>query len=169
MSAKPVVVLTATCLVWGVLLGITHVLTKDKIVEAERAEINKVLSEIFPSASFVEENGYYRCIENGKLVGYAAIVEGAGYGGKMKVAVGIYVDNTIRGVRVVSHSETPGLGSRVAEDEFLKQFEGKTLERVWLKSDGGDIDAITGATISSRAVVEAVRKGMEELARRFSL
>ncbi len=163
IKSKSVVVLTLICLIVGGVLGVTYNLTREKIAEAEQAKIDQALSEIFPSAEFVEENDYYMALENGELTGYAVIVEGRGFGGKLKVAIGIRLDGTIQRVRVISHSETPGLGSEVAEDEFLAQFEGKTLEELKLKKEGGEIDAVTGATISSRAVVDIVREELQKM------
>ncbi len=162
-SSKPTVVLTLICLVAGTLLSITYDHTAEKIAEAEQAKINHALSEIFPSADFVEEDGYYKALENEELVGYAAIVEGKGYGGTIKIAVGIRLDETIKHVRIISQNETPGLGSRITEDEFLNQFDNKSLDELKLSREGGKIDAITGATISSEAVVNIVRGEFQEL------
>lgn len=160
---KPAAVLTLICLVAGTFLSITYDRTAEKIVEAEQAKINYALSEIFPSANFVEENGYYKALENEELVGYAAIVEGKGYGGTIKIAIGVCLDGTIKHVRIISQDETPGLGSRITEDEFLNQFDNKSLDELKLSKEGGKIDAITGATISSEAVVNIVRGEFQEL------
>lgn len=162
-EVKPVAVLVITCVVWGALLGFIHGATEEKIEEAERTELYRTLSEIFPGAQFSEEDGHYACLENGGVVGYAMVVEERGFGGKMKVVVGISEEGKVVGVRVVSHSETPGLGSKITEEEFLAQFGGKRLEEILLKKDGGEIEGVTGATISSRAVVRAVRSGLENL------
>jgi electron transport complex protein RnfG len=162
-EVKPVAVLVVTCLVWGALLGLTHGATEKRIEEAERAELYRTLSQIFPSAQFTEENGYYVCSENGVVVGYAVEVEERGYGGKMRVLVGVLPEGTVAGVRILSHGETPGLGAKVTEEAFLGQFRGKGLEGMALKKDGGEIEGVTGATISSRAVVRAVRSGLENL------
>ena len=156
-------VLTLICLVAGVLLAITYDLTKEKISEVEQAEVNQALSAIFPSAEFMEENGYYKALENGELIGHAVIVEGTGYSGKIKIAFGICLDDTIQRVRVITHSENPGLGSKMAGDEFLMQFEGKTLQELKLRKEGGEIDAVTGATISSEAVVDIVREELQRI------
>ncbi len=162
-EVKPVAVLVITCVVWGALLGLIHGATKERIEEAERAELYRTLSEIFPGAQFSEENGRYVCMENGEVVGYAVVVEERGFGGRMEVVVGVSPEGTVVGVRVVSHGETPGLGSKITEEGFLAQFGGKRLEEIALKKDGGEIEAVTGATISSRAAVRAVRKGLENL------
>lgn len=165
---RPAVVLTIICIAAGTSLAATHALLNEQIQAVEQAEVNKALSEIFPLASFEEEAGYYRALENGALVGYAAIAEGPGYGATfggcdIKLVFGVGVDGVIKGVRVIVHSETPGLGSKIAENEFLGQFVGKSLGELALREEGGEIDAITGATISSRSVVRILREKLEEL------
>lgn len=164
---KPVAVLTLTCLVWSAILAAVHEITREGIEAAEKAEMDAALSEIFPGARFVEENGYFMCLENEKIVGYAMVVEGRGYGGRMKVLVGLGTDNRVAGVRVFAHNETLGIGSRVAEGRFLIQFVGKTEEELFLREDGGKIDAITGATVSSRGLVSAVRSGVKGIMERI--
>jgi electron transport complex protein RnfG len=150
-------------------LSLTYSFLKGKIAQVEQAEIERALSEIFPAATFEENEGYYEAWENETLVGYAAIAEGPGYGATLggcdiKLVFGIEPDNrTIVGVRIIVHSETPGLGAKITEDEFLVQFEGKNLGELALRREGGEIDAITGATISSKSVVKIVREKLEEL------
>ena len=87
----------------------------------------------------------------------AAKAAPAGYGGPVEIVVGITPDGTVGGVRIVSQSETPGLGTEVTREAFTGQFEGRSdLESLKVKQDGGSIDAVTGATISSRAVTRGV-------------
>ena len=78
--------------------------------------------------------------------------------------VGVDPNGVITGVEVISHSETPGLGSKITEPQFLGLFPGRSLSNThWaVKKDGGDIDQITGATISPRAVVAAIYTGLED-------
>lgn len=169
VGVQSIIVLTVVCLVWGGLLAAVYGLTKESIERAENAEINKVLREIFPGENiqFTVENKYYTCWENGQPVGYAALALGKGYGGEINIIVGIGLDNRVVGVRVLSHNETIGVGSRIAtEDWFLSQFENKTLENLRLEKNGGAIDAITGATISSTAVTNAVHEGVQTLVER---
>jgi electron transport complex protein RnfG len=71
--------------------------------------------------------------------------------------VGLEDETTLRGISIVKHSESPGLGAKITENEFRDQFIGLELDDVELTYDGGQIDAITGATISSNAVADAVR------------
>jgi len=105
----------------------------------------------------------YKGLQSGKLNGVAFEMSAAGYGGDIKVMMGLGIDGTINGIEIVSMSETPGLGAKVTAPVFKKQFQGKSLQnaRFNVKKDGGDFDQISGATISPRAVVKAVREGLE--------
>lgn len=93
-----------------------------------------------------------------KTIGYAFIATGKGYGGPIQILVGLQGTNMIKGVTIVSQTETKGLGSRVELPQFTGQFADKRIEDIRLRSDGGQIDGITGSTISSKAVINAVRE-----------
>ncbi|MCX7995293.1 MAG: FMN-binding protein [candidate division WOR-3 bacterium] len=103
--------------------------------------------------------------------GYILKVWPEGYIGKIPITVGIDKNNKITGVYIAGadegFKETPGLGSMVRERKFLNQFKGKEITRISLKKDGGEIDAISGATISSRAVCEGIKKGFEKYSKFF--
>ncbi|HHY45668.1 MAG TPA: FMN-binding protein, partial [Firmicutes bacterium] len=87
----------------------------------------------------------------------AVKVSSPGYGGPIDAIVGISTDGKVTGVTIIGQQETPGLGSNVSGKRFREGFLGKDVSRpIKLKKDGGDIDAITGATISSRAVTRGV-------------
>ncbi len=156
-------VLALVCLVSGILLGATYDLMRERIAEVEQARLAAAFAQIFPTAELKAKNGYYEALENGEITGYAAIAQGKGFGGRISIAVGIGGDGIIKGVRIISHAETPGLGSRITEEEFLRQFEEKRLEELGLAKEGGTIDAITGATISTQAVTTAVGDKAKEL------
>ena len=96
------------------------------------------------------------------------VVAPNGYSGRIKMLVGIYNDGTLAGVRVINHKETPGLGDKIdaSRSNWIKQFEGLSLENPssakWkVKKDGGAFDQFTGATITPRAVVKAVKASLE--------
>lgn len=86
-----------------------------------------------------------------------------GYGGYMELVVGFYMDGSISNYRITRHNETIGLGSKVLEKSFSEQFEAFHPERQTfkVKKDGGDIDAVTAATISSRAVIDSIQKAYD--------
>ena len=110
----------------------------------------------------------YRAIKNGKITAVAYRVFGYGYGGKIVIMMGIDSSGKILGVRVLSHSETPGLGDKIDEkkDDWIFSFNNLSLENtpvaMWaVKKDGGRFDQFTGATITPRAVVKAVKAGLD--------
>ena len=97
------------------------------------------------------------------MCGIAVEGEAAGYGGPIDLMVGMLPDGTLSGITIISHTETPGLGAKITGESFKNGFAGKALKGTkWtVKKDGGDIDQITAATISSRAVCEAVKQGID--------
>jgi electron transport complex protein RnfG len=104
------------------------------------------------------QNEIYIIYSDGEQIGYAFLAVGKGYGGDINILVGLNDDTTLKGITIVSQEETPGLGTRITEPSFTDQFAGLDVNQVALSRDGGRIDAITGSTISSSAVVEAVRE-----------
>jgi electron transport complex protein RnfG len=98
----------------------------------------------------------------GKCFAVAFEVTGKGYNGLISIMMGINLKTGhLTGIRVMTHSETPGLGARATEPPFYKQFMNLTPKDVALSSKGGKINAISGATNTSRGVVEAVKEGLE--------
>jgi len=102
--------------------------------------------------------------EQGQIVGYAFVGEGNGYGGVVRVLVGVdEATDQVLNVKILNHAETPGLGSRIEEEGFRSQFVGKTVDDPITVNQ--DIQIISGATISSRAVADAVREGLQDTVR----
>ncbi len=100
----------------------------------------------------------FPAMAGGELTGVAFETSGKGYGGDIGVMVGFDVRAlTLSGIGITTMKETPGVGSRVAEHGYTTQFRGHGIDSVALKNDGGDIDAVAGATISSTGTVNAVR------------
>lgn len=100
--------------------------------------------------------------KNGKCFAVAFEIKGQGYHGPLGIMLGIDLKTgNIIGMRVMTHSETPGLGARAVEPEFYKQFSGLGRKDIALSDKGGKINAISGATLTSQGVIEAVRKGHE--------
>ena len=165
---KPALTLFVICLVVTALLAGTNLLTKDRIAEQARitAEQSRrvVLSE---AEAFEESQDYYIGTSGGETVGYVFETEAKGYGGTVKVMTGIDVEGNITGVVILSHSETPGLGANADRASFTDQYKqaapegGITLVKTKAPAEG-EVEALTGATITSRAVTDAVNAAIEQ-------
>lgn len=163
---KPALILFVICLVVTALLAGTNLLTKDKIAEQSALEAEQSRKVVLSDAdSFEEADGYYIGKANNETVGYVFQTEAKGYGGAVKVMTGISADGQITGVVILEHSETPGLGANAEKASFTDQFKqaapenGITLVKNKAPSDG-EIEAMTGASITSRAVTNAVNEAI---------
>lgn len=166
---KGIVVLLCITVLSGYLLAQAYKIAQPKIEEQKRLEEERLNSEIFPEGARFEHetvkdvNFITVYDENGQPAGKIFDIKALGYGGTISVKAGF--DNTmkIRSVKISDHTETPGLGSKIDDNSFLDQFRGKEAGSLYLKKDhtAGEIDAVTGATISSRAVTDGIRKIQE--------
>jgi electron transport complex protein RnfG len=165
-------VLAAVCVAAALALAKANDLTKDRIREAQREEFLGALRSVLPpfdnapDRDTVEAGGtlYYRAKRGGTLTGVGIPVSSPdGYGGPIDALLGVDPEGKVTGVAVLANSETPGLGAKAAKPEYLARFRGKTLRgaRWAVKKDGGDFDQITGATITPRALVSAIKRGLE--------
>ncbi|MFR4009480.1 MAG: FMN-binding protein, partial [Christensenellales bacterium] len=159
------------CAVAGLCLALTYSKTKPKIDEQEKLAEQEAYSSLFAdAASFdevdkgtpAEEVSKIVCAKDsqGNTLGYCVSVAPNGYKGAINMNVGVKADGTLSGVRIGSNSETAGLGARVSEESFYGQYEGKTTPIVL----GDQVQAITGATISSTAVTTGVNAAAEAVA-----
>ena len=168
----PAIALLLICLVATTLLAGTNMITMEKIalnaVEKENSSRMIVLPEGKSYSEVVTlESGLTYCIgsdEEGNEVGYVFTTGAKGYGGTVSVMVGLDLEGTITGIEILSHSETPGLGANATGDSFKSRFVGKSGELTVDKNsnDGQNIQAITAATITSKAVVSAVNAVITE-------
>ncbi|MCM8809586.1 MAG: RnfABCDGE type electron transport complex subunit G [Candidatus Omnitrophica bacterium] len=169
-----ILVLTFISMLSGYLLAQIYSTTKPKIEEVKKQEEEKLNKELFPEGVKFEEKEvnkikYLSVLnENNEEIGKIFDVKTLGYGGYIYLKVGLDNENKIKRIKIKQHNETPGLGSKITNDRFLNQFIGKIKDEIYLKNDkiDGKIDAITGATISSRAVVEGVRQIIEKITER---
>lgn len=169
---KPTVVLMIICLVTSALLAVTNEKTAPKIAElAAQTELNSRKLVLSGAESFEEatagEIAY--CIgkdASGSTAGYIFTTSDKGYGGEVKIMVGISSDGKVAGVQTLILNETVGLGMKAKEESFLKQFVGKFGEIGVAKNNPNDneIQALTGATITSKAVTAAVNKALDNYA-----
>ena len=184
------VVITAVILLLFAVIGTALVVytfdnTRDRIAANERATLLRKLHQLIPPEAHdnillediitvrdksmlgtSREVTVYRARKAGQPVALVITpVAPNGYSGTIKLLVGIRVDGTLSGVRVVAHRETPGLGDAIDEtrSDWIHQFDNKSLDnpttnRWKVRKDGGDFDQLTGATITPRAIVKAVRQ-----------
>ena len=105
----------------------------------------------------------YLITKDAAVEGVAFQVVAQGYAGPIRIMVGATPEPTVSGIIILNHGETPGLGAGISEDIFFQQFAGKNLGNTrWaLRKKGGDIDQVSGATISSEAVTTAVHRGLQ--------
>ncbi len=160
------IALTLICAISAGFLALTNRLTADKIEQAELQAQNEAMQRIIDAKNFekdtFDDNEYYVAKNNiEQVLGYIFTFTENGYGGAVKVMTGIAPDGKIIAIEVLSASdETPGLGQNATKSDFWKLFEGQSGQLKVSKSASadGEIQAMTGATITSRAVVNAVNK-----------
>jgi electron transport complex protein RnfG len=161
-----IVILTLTCLLWTALLAGVNVLTRDRIAAAALAGEIEAARNVLPAdlpapelRGFGAVSNYVSLAPDGRLLG--AAVKGRssnGYGGAITLMVGFTADGTLNNFDVLDAQETPGLGSKIKSEDFKVRIRGRPATARWqVRRDGGEIDAITAATISSRAALEAIR------------
>jgi electron transport complex protein RnfG len=157
----PIVFLAIIVLVSASLLLYINTFTSEVVEAQNKAKIQAVLESIFPELTDFEEDGdLFVIYEGDSITGYTFLASGNGYSGVISMLVGINPDYTIKDVAILSQTETPGLGSKITEKEFTGQFVGLASTDLGLSRDGGSIDAISGATISSRAVTDTIKEKM---------
>lgn len=170
-----VVVLGLITLVCALLLGVVNQITAPKIAENQKATLDAAMAEIIPDATFeaIDVSDEYKnptdkdaaaitqafkATKDGQDAGYCVEVLPKGFGGALMMIVGIHADGTVAGAKITAHAETPGLGAKAQQDpSWIAQFAGKQADgALAVTKDGGEISAITGATITSRAVTTGV-------------
>lgn len=170
-------ILCAITLVVALALGAVNAVTADKIAQINQQKILDSLELVMPgaeaeqidvaegttvttetkNATSIEILSAYKMTKDGADAGYCVEVGPTGFGGVVDTMVGIDTEGNITGVSVISAaSETPGLGARATEEEFQSQYTGQVGTDVAVSKDGGTIEALTGATITSRCVSEGV-------------
>lgn len=167
--------LTAICAVAGLIISATWVVTEPVKLQKEAEEREIALKGLIPGADSIKperdiiiadkEKQIYRAEVGGETTGYVVSSVGRGYSSLISMLVAMDRDNTVTGIDILVHGETPGLGDRIMEAEFKDRFKGKKLENlVVVKGETAtDIQAISGATISSRAVTKGVKAAVEAL------
>lgn len=165
----------------GLLLAFTEMVTGPRIAENNRLVLEKARREVLPGAekfdsldvAGTDDAGQPATLSislgfdpQGRFLGTVQTVSPKGYGGAIDMVLGLKADGAISGVKIQSMRETPGLGTKLSDPEgflgrFLALVQGNNQARLYVKKDGGDVDAITAATVSSRAFCKGIREGMK--------
>ena len=165
-AVKPGIVLGLTALVLAFLLAFVNIATRDTITKRQQDDINAALNKVIENAEFAEvlaegDTVVYEATKDGNPAGYCVQISSYGYSSTpLTMIVGVDGEYKIIGISVTANEETPGLGSKVSEDSFLDMLKGKTGE-IKVTKDGGEIDAISGATKSSRAITDGATRAIE--------
>jgi electron transport complex protein RnfG len=172
--------LVAIFVVAGIIMGVTYQHTYPVRFQAEKKEKEEALKEMAPDATDpIKPAGdwtvnnkpyeYYQATASGKSVAYIAETAGKGYSSFIKMLVSLSPDLKIRDVKVLDMNETPGLGDQVLEKSFLDQFKGKSLSQIVLvKGETKEnIQAVSGATYSSRGVTNGVKDAVQLLVDKY--
>ncbi len=177
-----IIVLTLVSLLAGAALAFTYEATMPRIRQNETKARQEALKQVVPGTARFEtlklrvelpgvgggtqakEVEVYRCLDqSGNLAGLAYISEPGGFSDVIQVMVGLDpVNRRVLAVQVLDLKETPGLGMKVKEEKFTRQFKGKSLSDPFVAArSGGDVQAVTSATISSKAVARGVKESAE--------
>ena len=174
---KDTLTLLAITLICGLLLGLVYDRTKAPIAQAAEKAKQEAYAKVYPGGEFTADEALNTALEafaaddkdavitevmsaNGGE-GYVFSCQAKGYGGAVQLAVGVKADKTITGLSVLSMSETPGLGAKCTNEDFQAQFEGIQAEKITINQD---YDQISGATITSSAIMRAVNATLKFVA-----
>ncbi len=168
---KPVAVLLAICIIIPLALSVTNKITAEKIARLETENSNKNMALLVKAESYkrCETNGivYYAAVNGGNTAAYIFTESAKGYGGDVSVMTAVNTDGTVSGTAILDVSnETPGLGQNAAKEGFYSQFKrlkkGISLLKNGADGEKNEINAVTGATITSAAVTRAVNAALDD-------
>ena len=146
------------------LLGLVNYVTADTIAEQIAQKAENAMRQVLEADSYepldVPEDSAVTAAYRAGDKGYVVRVAPNGFGGAIDMMVGVDVSGAVTGVAIVSQSETASLGANCTREDFRAQFTGKT-DTLSVSKDGGEIEALTGATVTSRAVTEGVNTALE--------
>ena len=157
------------------MLAGVYAVTKEPIKITNKAILTASVSKVLPEGGEISdaqpcqvggrESECYLSTKDGEVIGIAVKSTVSGLGGPLTLMVGLLPDGTVYNTSVLSHSETPGLGAKCTEESFFGQFKGWNPEqkKLLVKKDGGDVDAITASTITSRAYTLAIQNALYAL------
>lgn len=162
--------LVVLSVVAAAVLGAVYIPTQEQLNIYKQAQKELALVDVMPLADHFdpvksgEEILYYRALDaDNNLVGYSFFKDQGGSQSVITLAGGIDTEYKVTGIKIMSHAETPGLGAKIIEPAFTNQFAGVDESDLMLSKNDGAIDAITGATISSQAVIDGLQAKIVEI------
>ena len=164
---KLVLILFVTCAAAAGSLSFINQVTKtpiEEFVKIEKLDAMKKVQEQATDFKEIIKDRLWEAYNGGELVGHVIQSKITGYSGPITLMFGLDPGNAVTAVKVITQTETPGLGAKINTPEFSAQYRAKTMDQLKIKKDdpqNGAIDAITGATISSRAVTNGIRNDLE--------
>ncbi len=164
---KPALILCVICLLATAALAGTNLLTADTIAQQKVITEQESRKQVLPDAdSFEEADGYAIGKTGSDIAGYVFVTSSKGYGGDVQVMTGISTDGQITGVVILEQDETPGLGANAEKESFRDQFKQAVPENGFTVTKStageGEISAMTGATITTTAVTNAVNDAIAQ-------
>lgn len=164
--------LTGACVISGLIIAGTYFLTNDiavqKAAELKNLTLKSMVTEADTYKNVEGKTDWYAASKDGKTIAYIVPAESKGYGGAIKMLVAVTPNGEVKNFNILDSKETPGLGDKAAKPQFSGQLMGKSAEHLKVTkdpSDKEDIMAISGATITSRAVTSGVKKAVDEVAK----
>ena len=160
--------LSLICLVCALLLAVVYSVTAGPIAATELKKVNGAIAAVVPEfdntpsdeVMKIGDSEVYPATKEGVITGYAVRVKSSGFSGPIQMMVGFTPDGVVYNTSVISHSETPGLGAKISEESSRPRAQIKgmnpAVNNISVSNDGGEIDAITASTITSRAFLLAV-------------
>jgi len=162
--------MVAMSVIAAVVLGALYIPTQEQLKIYEEEQRQLALKDIHPGADHFEavtsgeQTLYYQAFDAGNnLVGYCFFHDQPGSQGTITLAGGVDTEYTVTGVKIMTHAETPGMGAKITEPAFIDQFTGVAKDDLMLSKNGGAIDSITGATVSSQAVIDGIHVMIGEI------
>jgi Na+-translocating ferredoxin:NAD+ oxidoreductase subunit G len=161
--------LAMACILSGAVIAGTYAITAPVAAEQAVNQKAKAMRELVPDGQKFEpiagKTEWYSVLKDGKTIAYIVPAEGKGYGGAIKMVAAVTPDGKAIDYKILSHNETPGLGDNATKDQFRKQFKGKAAADLTVVKTPTDknIQALTGATITSKAVTLSIQKAVEEV------
>ena len=174
--------MTAIFVCAGIILSLVFVKTAPVIRATMEKEKEQALKSLMPEASSITAGGtwepvpgkegeYYAVKDKSGLLGYEVTTWSKGYSSFINILVGLNKDMSVRAIEILGHAETPGLGDEIEQPYFKGRFKGKRLDQLEVvkNPDPNAIEAISGATISSRAVAKGVRDAVKFMMEKYGV